>query len=53
MSLTKKEAQELEAVLKYLGMTEAEFWAKCDAKVKEIKNRIIETSVEEIVKREI
>tara|TARA_Y100001938_G_scaffold58996_1_gene82500 strand:- start:69 stop:239 length:171 start_codon:yes stop_codon:yes gene_type:complete len=51
MSLTKEETQELEVVLKYLGMTEAEFWAKCDAKVREIKNRIIETSVEEIMKK--
>lgn len=39
MSLTKEEAQELKVVLKYLEMTEAEFWAKCDAKVKEIKSR--------------
>ena len=51
MSLTKEEAQELKAVLKYLGMTEAEFWAKCDEKVREIKNRIIETSIEEIMKK--
>lgn len=48
MSLTKEDAKELEMVLKHLGMTEAEFWAKCDAKVEEIRGRIVATSVEEI-----